>query len=1082
MAQKKQKQGKRTPAYSTDTMVVCLIVGLLLIALGVLIFLANALNMNGDVFDGLRVFSRGMCGALALLLAVIPAWGGVLVLMSIQKTPPIRPFLLAIVLLVLMCTAATLLTFVGSASLLDYFQSSIAQVGGVDAMSSYLTRAFDFGSRRAVGGGLIGMLLSWPLWKALGAIFSAVLIILAAAADFLFLIKLDVKGIWRKIQLKREDRRAQQEAQEAALRQQELAWQQEQLRIQQEQRRRQEQLRQQQIQQMQQPQPMAPTQPVAPVQPAAPAQNYPQQNYQAMGYDQAVPVVKQVQTRGRKQSAPQHGFQPTPEELGQVTDMPQPMPEPTRKKRGGVFNRDNKGDDAVAIPRKHNFFDRAAEEAIPVQPVDEAAYARPAEPVFPSEEERKPTRRSIFQRPEPDMDEPEVIYTQEPEIFSEPVQPVTPPAPAVKPAAANRPSPAPAKPVPVPDPPARKPVQPPEEVDTSFTAEAAEKPVKENSFLARLRAAKREAGLEVPEDDAPVRPVQENPMPRPTARKVEAPAPKAAEPNWADIPPWEDAAAPAEPAAPMRPVVTAKKPEGAYEPELNLKPRRSGSDVPAAPLFEQPKDVPYVFPTMDLLKAPEPQQGISEEEDALRSRRLENTLQSFRVPAKVRHITHGPAISRFELELAAGIKVSKVTDLNRNIAMNMEVKSVRIEAPIPGKSLVGVEVPNKQRATVTLREVLESEPMRKANKPLVVALGKDIAGTPMVCDLAKMPHLLIAGATGSGKSVCINTIINSLLYRCSPKDVRLILVDPKVVELQCYNGIPHLLIPVVSDPHKASGALAWAVGEMMDRYKRFQEAGVRNIDGFNEQMGDDDRMPRIVIVIDELADLMMTCKKDVEERICRLAQLARAAGIHLIVATQRPSTDVITGLIKANIPSRIAFKVSSNVDSRTILDRIGAEQLLGYGDMLYLPTGEFTAIRIQGCFLSDAEVNRITDFIRDNCPADYDPAIMEELERLQAEADQANNVGAIPEMSGADENAESDGNLLLRCVEMAVQDGQVSTSLIQRRLRLGYARAGRLVDEMERRGIVGPKDGAKPRMCLISREEFEAMKATGELD
>jgi len=1064
MAQKKQKQGKRTPAYSTDTMVVCMIVGLLLIALGVLIFLANALGMAGDVFDGLRLFSRGLCGALGIILPVIPVWGGVLVIMSIQRKPPMRPFLLAILLLVVMCTAASLLTFVGSQSLLDYFKASIFQVGETDTLPAYLTRAFDLGSRRSVGGGLMGMVLAWPLWKGLGAVFSGVVMILAAVVVFLFLIRLDVKGIWHKIQLRRDERRRQQEAQEAAARQQELAWAQEQMRIQQEQRRMQEQMRQQQMAQLQaqqlQPQPVAPAQPV---------QGYPQQQY-AAGYEQpsqGMPA-QAVQPRSRKQNTHQHGFQPTPEELGQTPaamEVPQPMPEPARKKRGGVFSRD-KGEDAVAIPRKRNFFDQPAEAEPSAPPVAETPYARPAEPapVFPSEEERKPTRRAARQ-PEPVMDEPEVTYTPEPEIFTEPAQPATPPAPPVKPA-----------------PPARKPVQPPEEVDPAFAAETAEKPIKENSFLARLRAAKREAGLEVPEDDAPVRPVQEAaaPAPRPTARTAAKAAP--AQDAWADTPPWEDAVVPAEPAAPLRPVVTAKKPEGGYEPELNLKPRRSGSDIPAAPIFDAPKDIPYVFPPMNLLKAPEPQQGISEEEDAMRSRRLENTLQSFRVPAKVRHITHGPAISRFELELAAGIKVSKVTDLNRNIAMNMEVKSVRIEAPIPGKSLVGVEVPNKQRATVTLREVLESEPMRKANKPLVVALGKDIAGTPIVCDLAKMPHLLIAGATGSGKSVCINTIINSLLYRCSPKEVRLILVDPKVVELQCYNGIPHLLIPVVSDPHKASGALAWAVGEMMDRYKRFQEAGVRNIEGFNEQMGEDDKMPRLVIVIDELADLMMTCKKDVEERICRLAQLARAAGIHLIVATQRPSTDVITGLIKANIPSRIAFKVASNVDSRTILDRIGAEQLLGYGDMLYLPTGEFAAIRIQGCFLSDGEVNHITDFIRDNCPADYDPAIMEELERLQQEADQANNVGAIPEMSGGEDNPESDENLLLRCVEMAVQDGQVSTSLIQRRLRLGYSRAGRLVDEMERRGIVGPKDGAKPRMCLISREEFEAMKAAGEFD
>ncbi len=1088
MAQKNNKKGKRVPAYSSDRMVVHLIVGLLLVALGVMILLANVLNMAGDVFDGLRQFSRGLCGAIAIALPVIPIWGGAMLIVAIQRKPPVRPFLLAILLLVLICTAATLLTFVGADSLLDYMKAYIAQTTMADVMPAYLTRAFDFGSRYGIGGGLVGMLLSWPLWKGLGAIFGAVLVIIAAVVTFLFLIRLDVKGIVGKAKAHNDQRRAQQAAIEAQQRQQELMWQQEQMRIQQEQRRMQEAARQQQIQQQLNQQQMQPAQQMP----------WPPQNYQQMGYedtpDQNLPVVQQVQPRGRKQQpVQQHGFQPTPEELGMYEDTPAVMPDTGKKKRGGIFNRDKDDTGAVAIPRKKNFFRQETEEDSPAPPV-EAAYSRPApaattsgrtarpaqpvrqqtqpQPVFPSEAEQPPRRSSVYQRPEPELDEPEVTYTEEPQIFTPPVQQ---PAAPVKPAPASRAA-APVQPAPA----VRKPVAPPEEVDTGFAAEAQEKPANENSFLARLRAAKKAAGLEAPEEDAPSAapaPKHEAASARPTARHAAKPA----EDDWANTPPWEDAPAAAEPAAPMRPVVTQKKPEGGYEPELNLKPRRSGSDIPAAPMFDEPKDVPYVFPGMDLLKAPEPQLGISPEEDELRSRRLENTLQSFRVPAKVRHITHGPAISRFELELAAGIKVSKVTDLNRNIAMNMEVKSVRIEAPIPGKSLVGVEVPNKQRATVTLREVLESDVMRKANKPLVVALGKDIAGTPIVCDLAKMPHLLIAGATGSGKSVCINTIINSLLYRCSPKEVRLILVDPKVVELQCYNGIPHLLIPVVSDPHKASGALAWAVGEMMDRYKRFQEAGVRAIDGYNEQASEENKMPRIVIVIDELADLMMTCKKDVEERICRLAQLARAAGIHLIVATQRPSVDVITGLIKANIPSRIAFKVSSNVDSRTILDRIGAEQLLGYGDMLYMPTGEFTPIRVQGCFLSDPEVNRITDFIRENCPSDYDPAVLEELERLQAESDQ-NGGSSLPEMPSGDDYVAGDGDLLTQCIEMAVNDGQVSTSLIQRRLRLGYARAGRLVDEMEARGIVGPKDGAKPRMCLISREEFEAMKATGELN
>ena len=490
---------------------------------------------------------------------------------------------------------------------------------------------------------------------------------------------------------------------------------------------------------------------------------------------------------------------------------------------------------------------------------------------------------------------------------------------------------------------------------------------------------------------------------------------------------------------------------------------------------------PYIFPDINMLKQPKPAAGVSAEEDAMRARILEETLASFKVDSTVRHITHGPAVSRFELELAPGINVNKVTSLGNNIAMNMEAKSVRIEAPIPGKSLIGIEVPNRSVSTVCLRELLESAPMREAKEPLTVALGRDIAGTPIVCSLSRMPHLLIAGATGSGKSVCINTIINSLLYRCKPTEVRMILVDPKVVELQCYNGIPHLLLPVVSDPHKASAALGWAVDEMMERYRKFKELAARNIDGYNAKLAPgEEKMPRLVIIIDELADLMMVCKRDVEERICRIAQLARAAGIHLIVATQRPSVDVITGLIKANIPSRIAFKVTSFVDSRTILDGGGAEQLLGWGDMLYKPMGAFAPTRIQGCFLSDDEVNAITDFIRSTCPAEYDPDIIDKLEHADDEEGGANasiNDFAAEEPVGG----PSDMTLLAQCIEIAVQDGQVSTSMLQRRLRVGYSRAGRLVDEMEKRGVVSQQDGSKPRQCLITREEFEQMKASGEI-
>lgn len=489
----------------------------------------------------------------------------------------------------------------------------------------------------------------------------------------------------------------------------------------------------------------------------------------------------------------------------------------------------------------------------------------------------------------------------------------------------------------------------------------------------------------------------------------------------------------------------------------------------------------YDYPPIDLLTQGK-HASVAGAEAELResSACLLDTLDSFNIEAQIIGIVRGPSVTRFELTIPRGIKISRITALSDDIALSLGAANVRI-APIPDKVAVGIEVPNKTVNTVFIRECIGSPAFANAKSRLSFAVGKDITGKPVIGDIAKMPHMLIAGTTGSGKSVCINSMLISLLYKSTPEEVRLIMVDPKMVELGNYNGIPHLLIPVVSDPHKASGALAWAVGEMMDRYNKFQEKGVRAIDGYNESLDEDEEpMPRIVIVIDELADLMMTCKKEVEERICRLAQLARAAGIHLVVATQRPSVDVITGLIKANIPSRIAFKVSSNVDSRTILDRNGAEQLLGYGDMLYMPMGEFTPIRVQGCFLTDDEVNGITDFIRQYSPANYDSGVLDELDRL-ANMGNDGDEDDPDANSTVDEYSSADRDLFSQCVEMAVRDREVSTSLIQRRLKLGYARAGRLVDEMEQRGIISAKDGAKPRRCLISMEQYEAMKASGEL-
>ena len=579
-----------------------------------------------------------------------------------------------------------------------------------------------------------------------------------------------------------------------------------------------------------------------------------------------------------------------------------------------------------------------------------------------------------------------------------------------------------------------------------------------------------------PEDEQPVSEAEEEEPPKPVAKPVQEVRKVRKESSSEEPSPikkkTETAGTPAKTKVPEVQMTVGIE---AYKPSLNL-PEKPVREPVSEDEYWEP--VPYYAPPLTDLAKPNLNQENTAAEDEMRSRRLEETLASFKVQARVVNVTHGPAISRFEMELAAGTKVGKVAELDKDIAYGMEATSVRIEAPIPGKSLVGVEVPNRKVTPVTLREVLESEKMQNAKSILTVALGKDIAGTPIVCDLAKMPHMLIAGQTGSGKSVCINAIINSLLFRASPDEVKMILVDPKVVELQCYNGIPHLLIPVVNDPHKAAAALAWAVAEMMERYDRFAERKVRNLDGYNSVLGPHEKpMSRIVIIIDELADLMMVCKKDVEEYICRLTQLARAAGIHLIVATQRPSVDVITGLIKANIPSRIAFKTASSVDSRTILDRNGSEQLLGWGDMLYLPTGSFAPTRVQGCFLSDEEVNRIASHVRDANPSTYDPDILEKLEEITNGGAETTGADMI---SGYGDSSGGDGNLFEQAVEFAISDGQISTSTLQRRLKIGYARAGRLTDEMEERGIVAAKDGSKPRKCLITREEWESMKQASE--
>ena len=952
--------------------------GVVLIALGVLIFLAVALKMTGDLFSGLRLAGGALCGSMAWLLPLLLVPGGILVMATIQRPVQLRSYGLCCGLFLLAATLANVITFVPGnppqpitqwASSADY----LAALNNVWASGM---------AGKPVGGGALGMVLSWPMWKLIGTVLTALLLIAGMVTVLVFLFRVNPRQLaaWMQQRLdalsaRREERSAERERAEIEAEREAAA-----------------KLRQHQAEAAEAPQPAVTGFGVRPAQQPAP----------------------------QTPKTPVYGFGPAAGEADDSYRLPlhvasAPKADGARKASlrqtlGRIFGRDEAERPAAESRKPAAPAPAPAEAPAPMPqvpaagpgPVVRSAPFRPITTMPAASPQPLPFEMAAS----PEMDEP----------FVNPMTPAAAPA--------------------VPD------DEPPFDVDEPASAPA----------VPAAPAANRRRRT------AAAQPAQE-PAPRRTRRTENASAGN------------------------VVPVVEGKP--GDWQPQLQLAAVPEGQQTlgerQRAEQATLAPEVPYAYPPLHLLK-PEPERtDIDPEEDRQRSQTLEAILKSFHVDATVVNITHGPVVSRFELSLAPGIQVSRVVRLENDIALGMAAKSVRIEAPVPGTTVVGVELPNVDVATVTLREILESGAMQKHKAdPLIVALGRDIAGAPVLCNLAKMPHLLIAGATGSGKSVCINTIINSLIYRRSPKEVRMILIDPKMVELQCYNGIAHLLLPVVSNPRKASAALGWAVDEMMRRYNAFKEKKVRNLDGYNAALApDEEPMPRIVIIIDELADLMMVCKRDVEERICRIAQLARAAGMHLVVATQRPSVDVITGLIKANIPSRIAFKVSSYVDSRTVLDHNGAEQLLGYGDMLYQPTGQFTPTRVQGCFLSDDEVNRVCDYVRAACPAQYDPDIIEQLEQAVESED---NDDSMPDFN-MDETGggTSDEDLIYRAAELAIQEQQISTSMVQRQLRLGYARAGRIMDELFKLGIVTAKDGIKPRKCLIDREKLDQMKAAGQL-
>lgn len=569
-------------------------------------------------------------------------------------------------------------------------------------------------------------------------------------------------------------------------------------------------------------------------------------------------------------------------------------------------------------------------------------------------------------------------------------------------------------------------------------------------------------------DESTFAPVEEAPMP-------EIPVVKLPENEVEEVDIIEETVEAAiEEKKPKRKKKAPPMPDGEPEEQAEEVP-----DIPFEVLPDSEQDKPsYVFPPIDCLNVVEKETATDNmTEMQLGAKKLVSTLESFKINAEVTNICRGPSVTRYELVPEAGVRINKITGLADDIALRLAATSVRIEAPIPGKAAIGIEIPNSAKSMVTMREIIDTPQFRDAKSKLNVALGKDITGNIICADLAKMPHVLVAGTTGSGKSVCLNSMIVSILYNASPDEVRLLMIDPKMVEFTVYNGIAHLEVPVVSNPRKAAGALGWAVSEMEKRYKQFSENSVRDIKGFNklcETRDDLVKMHQIVIFIDELSDLMMVSPKEVEDSICRLAQMARAAGIHLVIATQRPSVDVITGIIKANIPSRIALSVSSQIDSRTILDASGAEKLLGNGDMLFNPVGASKPTRVQGCFISDAEVENVVNHIKSQAQTTYNEETMHEIEAKAAAAENAKKKDA-----GDDDEGDWDP-MLNDAIEVVVNAGGASTTMLQKKLKLGYARASRVMDQLEEKGIVGPSEGAKPRQVLLTKQQWYEMQALAD--
>jgi len=1033
------------------------VAGIVILCIGLLTLISQFIPSSGGLLNQLMMIARGTGGMLCLLLPIMLCWAGVTLVFFSSGRMKLKTMI---------CGA---LVFLFVETLLQLFevgaiQSAIFADGAADTYGGFLIRSYKESVRNCDGGGLIGALLAWPLYKALD-VWGAVIVLLFASVIVLMVFTgVSFTGVGMYLSEIIDDLRvslAERQEEKNALRQSreeealrieaELAQERRMKRVAQEKAREEVQEKQEKkaVRSKREAKPEQTQEETEPVQDAAFEEEA-----------QSEPVRKRKSKPKLEVVRPQEKEQDEPPIQ---TSAPKRTPAPRKRsavreeatlyiEREDAFERDGI-DVRRDAQRRSSFTIEEAENAFLYGMHSEQAGAY--SPVLNAEREREEkdgagyeVRQSSFDGYAADVQEHDDAEDEPAETWDESGYH--------------------------------------QEEETPFWKQNPDTVI-ETYEETREEACKEETAEEYKRIDGVLQEhesVYAETEYREGLRRVHTPLSEAAEEDDGETPLQRSILAAQRAAQGNAPkvqnVLASQEAAVKDQPIVQLR----GSRVDGTPLVMPKKDTheapkvlndEYVYPPIDLLS-----ESSSMHDPNLKakiesnSQKLLATLNNFGVQAELTHVTHGPAITRYELKPAPGVKVSRIVNLVDDIALNMASDGVRIEAPIPGKPAVGIEIPNEKIETVSLRDVLESREMTKEKSPTAVALGKGISGAPVIADMAKMPHVLIAGATGSGKSVCINTIINSIIYRASPREVRLILIDPKVVELSVYNGIPHLLVPVVTDPKKASAALSWAVVEMEHRYKRFETMGVRNIQGYNNAIGpDEEPMSKIIVIIDELADLMMVAPGEVEESICRLAQLARAAGIHLVIATQRPSVNVITGVIKANIPSRIAFAVSSQIDSRTILDAAGAEKLLGRGDMLYALQGAGKPTRVQGCFVSDDEVQRVVDFVRGKHEADYNEDVMEQM-----------NSAAEEEKAAAGETAsgaEPVDEMLAKAIELAIDAGQVSISMLQRRLRVGYARAGRLVDEMTLRGIAGEAEGpTKPRTVLISREEWRRMQENQE--